>query len=758
MLPILRLWPFLLPASLFAQQPAGTVLATWPLAAGNTAAWGLAFRGGPTQRLYVADENDNEIYVYQRTATGLVELPSEHVFTSALDADFTAPRGVAFEPFGGTPYLYVLTSHDGKLAAPPAPDRDYASRLWRVDLDTNAVDWLDLDHPNFGIVGLPVHGLEVAGGFAYVSYDTTPLTAVEEPARKGILRLRVAVDAASWSRARRGFGAPRHLPHSGRVTNVTAADPDGVRSPCFGLALHTVNEESFLWGTSYNKYLYVQEAEQGRGLFHIDSPGDQNIYGVAAGDGRIFVVDRISGADQIHELAPGITCNDAVAKNTTVRHLRLELESVRDTLTWSDTVQHNFATPPATSYRPNQGRDYASFTTSTSRPALVTTIPYDPAGDTSARCYPIEVRYDGMFAAGLPVHSAFDCDVWTSFRRHFVYPHRCNTVGTGASGYTADDWDLYRLSDGAAYTTFVAAVQAAMAAEYGASASATSNPYWIARNVLEYVMEHYDYGNTNDLTVGHRTYHPANFKVELPFDGVANNELMSCSTTTFAMSAVMRWHGLPTRWVATTRRRALADPDGNGFWDNGEQVLDDSYHRWCEVWLGSNYGWQRFDATPMDDGPREMSQFELSSGSACGVDERDLVLHVGSNVVTMFYKQEAETQWYNGVARYGAPTSWSTTRSTYAVWTNPCSLAVLSATAVGGTATVTWTTSGPWSLDYYGRLVVTDASGNALSGEVLWSAGGLSFATSGLTAGSHALKLVKVDDPLTGVDFTLVVP
>lgn len=756
--PILRLWAFLLPALSSAQEPAGTVLATWSLAASNTVAWGLAFRGGPTQRLYVADEYDDEIYVYQRTATGLVELPGEHVFTAALHAEFTAPRGVAFEAFGGTPYLYVLTSHAGELTSPPAPDRDYASRLWRIDLDTSAVDWLSLDRPSFGIRGLPVHGLEVADGLAYVSYDTTPLTAAEEPARKGILKLRVAVDAASWGRARRGFAAPRHLPHSGRVTNVTAADPDGVRSPCFGLALFEVGEQSFLWGTSYNKYVYVQEGEHGRGLFHIDSPGEQNIYGVAAGDGRIFVVDRISGADQIHELAPGVLCDDAAQKNTTVRHVRLELESTRDGVSLSDAVYHTFATPPATSYRPNQGRDYASFVTSSSRPATVTTVPYDPAGDTSARCYPFEVRFEGAFLGGTPVSSAFECDVWTSFRRHFVYPHRCNTVGVGVSGYTADDWDLYRLSDGAAYTTFVAAVQNAMAAEYDASVAATTNPYWIARNVLEYVMEHYDYGNTNDLAAGHRSYHPANFKVELPFDGIAGNELMSCSTTTFAMSAVMRWHGLPTRWVGTTRRRSLADPDGNGFWDNGEQVLDDSYHRWCEVWLGGNYGWQRFDATPVGDGPREMSQFELSGGSACGVDECDLVLHVGSTVVTMFYKQAAETQWYNGVARYDDPDHWSTTRSTYAVWTNPCSLAVTSATAAAGTATITWTASGPWSLDYYGRLVVTDAGGDALSGEVVWSAGGLSFATSGLGSGAHALKLVKVDDPLTGTDFTLLVP
>jgi hypothetical protein len=730
-----------------SQHPAGSIVSTSTLSSSNSKAWGLAYRKGRPARLYVSDESDDRIYVYERTPSGLAELTSERIDTAAMAPEFTEPRGLAFEQSGADAYLYALTSHENSWhELPLIPGRDYASRLWRYNLTTGMVTSIDLNQTVFGIAGLPVHGLEVKGGVAFISYETTLLAASSKPERKGILRFPVGLNQFNWAFAAAGFVQTKHMPNSGRVTS------SGQRSPCFGLGLLKDCESESLWGTSYNKYLYVQEPEKGRGLFHIDSPGEADIYGVAAGDGCVFVVDRVSGgADQIHEIDPGLRGNASVQKDKTVRHVRFELESSPRTLRLSDRVYHTFATPPAMSYRPNQNRDYSSYLFQCNRTASVTTAAYNPAGDTSARCYPRKATIAVPLAASQSVCSSFEFDVCTSFRRQFVYPNRCNILGSVSSGYLADSTSLYGLSDTVAFGTFVTNMQADLAAEYGSAASLTDR-YWLARDVLEYIKESYSYGNTGG------TYHPANTKVVLPFDGIASNELLSCSSSTFAFSAVMRWLNVPTRWVATTRRRSIDDANGDGYWSGSELAIDESYHRWAEVYLGSNYGWQRFDPTPSSSGPREMSQFELTESSACGVSNRDLVMHVGSRVVTDFYRQNNSRQWYNAVSRYSSPSDWQDTLVTYAEWSNPCLLQVSSSTLWGTNASVTWTTSGPWDLDYYGKLVVRDASGNDLSGAVSYRNGSVTFSTAGMASGSHQLSLVKQEDARTGSDFTIYIP
>ena len=730
-----------------SQQPAGSVIRTSTLSSSNGNAWGLAYRETSPARLYVSDESDDLIYVYERNSSGITELTAERIDTVALAPDFTEPRGLAFEQFGKDPYLYALTSHENSWHESPVdPDRNYASRLWRYNLASGVLASIDLNQAVFEIAGLPVHGLEVKGGVAYISYETTLLDSASKPERMGILRFPVGLHSFNWPLAAMGWVQTKHMPNSGRVTS------SGQRSPCFGLGLLQDSESEFLWGTSYHKYLYVQEPDKGRGLFHIDSPGEADIYGVAAGDGSVFVVDRVpGGADQIHEIDPGLSSNSSVQKDKTVRHVRFELESSPNTLRLSDQVYHTFASPPAVSYRPNQNRDYSSFLFQCNRAASVVTAAYDPAGDTSARCYPKRATIAVPMMASQSVCSSFEFDVCTSFRRQFVYPDRCNTFGSVPSGYLADSTSLYGLSDTVAFGTFVANMQADLAAEYGASAS-TTNRYWLARDVLEYIKERYDYGNTGG------TYHPANTKVVLPFDGIASNELLSCSSSTFVFSAVMRWLNVPTRWVATTRRRSIDDANGDGYWSGSELAIDESYHRWAEVYLGSNYGWQRFDPTPSNSGPRDLSQFELTDSSACGVSNSDLVMHVGSVVVTDFYRQNKSTQWYNAVSRYSSPSYWQDELVTYAEWSNPCSLTLGAPTVFGTNATISWSTVGPWDLDYYGKLVVRDASGNDLSSAVSYRNGAVTFSIAGLAAGFHQLSLVKQEDSKTGADFTIYIP
>ena len=730
-----------------SQQPAGSVIRTSTLSSSNAKAWGLAYRATRPARLYVSDESDDRIYVYESTSSGLTELTSESIDTAVLAPDFTEPRGLAFEQLGTAPYLYALTSHENSWHESPVdPERNYASRLWRYNLSSGVLDSIDLNQAVFEIAGLPVHGLEVKGGLAFISYETTLLESSSNPERLGILRFAVGLNPLDWAYAQLGWITTKHMPNSGRVTSSDR------RSPCFGLGLLQNGESEYLWGTSYHKYLYVQEPEKGRGLFHIDSPGEADIFGVATGRGSVFIVDRVSGgADQIHEIDPGLRSTDSVQKDKTVRHVRFELESSPTTMRGSDQVYHTFATPPAMSYRPNQNRDYSSYLFQCNRTASVATATYDPANDASARCYPLKATISAPLKASQSVCSSFEFDVCTSFRRQFVYPDQCNGLAFVPYGYVADNPSLYGLADTAAFSNFVANMQADIAAEYGA-ASSTTNRYWLARDVLEYIKESYSYGNTGG------TYHPANTKVVLPFDGIASNELMSCSSSTFAFSAVMRWLNVPTRWVATTRRRSIDDANGDGYWDGSELAIDDSYHRWAEVHLGSEYGWQRFDPTPSSTGPRDLSQFELTESSACGVSNRDLVMHVGSVVVTDFYRQNKSTQWYNAVSRYSAPSYWQDKLVTYAEWSNPCSLQLCSPTVSGTSANIAWGTTGPWDLDYYARLVVRDAAGNDLSAAVSYRNGSVTFSVAGLSSGSHQLSLVKQEDSRTGADFTIYIP
>ena len=69
-----------------------------------------------------------------------------------------------------------------------------------------------------------------------------------------------------------------------------------------------LGDDEYLWGTSFNKYLYLGDGDTGRGVFVFDSPGMKRIYGLAHGGGHLWAVDRISGgADQIHKLKTAIT-------------------------------------------------------------------------------------------------------------------------------------------------------------------------------------------------------------------------------------------------------------------------------------------------------------------------------------------------------------------------------------------------------------------------------------------------------------------
>ena len=182
------------------------VAASYTLASSNTLAYGLALDDKLTpHRLYVADYNDNKIYVYGVVPQALALRAGESFSTSGLHKEFVQPRGLAFAREGSKRLLYAVTSND--------PDKDgaFLSHLWRVDLDANSVDRLSLGQWALGLAGPEVFGLAFRGGRAYISYDTSKLTGVAQ-VRRGILRLRVSEGSAPdnwWTRAKQGDKAER---------------------------------------------------------------------------------------------------------------------------------------------------------------------------------------------------------------------------------------------------------------------------------------------------------------------------------------------------------------------------------------------------------------------------------------------------------------------------------------------------------------------------------------------------------------------
>jgi hypothetical protein len=96
-----------------------------------------------------------------------------------------------------------------------------------------------------------------------------------------------------------------------------------------------------------------------------------------------------------------------------------------------------------------------------------------------------------------------------------------------------------------------------------------TNPYWIMRNIFEYVVDHVKY----ELVGGWDTA-----------PNVLKRGTGSCSEFSFVFMAMARGAGLPTRFCAGVMERG------------DEASMDDVYHRWTEVYL-PGYGWIPVDAS-----------------------------------------------------------------------------------------------------------------------------------------------------------------
>jgi len=166
--------------------------------------------------------------------------------------------------------------------------------------------------------------------------------------------------------------------------------------------------------------------------------------------------------------------------------------------------------------------------------------------------------------AGTTVRSKMVVDTEISDIHYYIFPDQCGTLddipAEIAETYTANG-GKYRLDD-----PFIRKTAEELA-------GGKTNPYWIAREVFDYVRKTLEY----ELVGGWNT---------APV--VLQRGTGSCSEYTFSFIALCRAAGVPARYVGSIVVRG------------DDASLDEVFHRWPEVYL-PNYGWVPMDPQGGDD-------------------------------------------------------------------------------------------------------------------------------------------------------------
>ena len=626
---------------------------------GNPRLEGIAFDDN-SEKLFVLNDVDNDadgdgliekgeeiqIYSYDQAAA-----------TLSLDSSFTVPiasdtrqvltnaRGLTFAEEQGRRILYTLSSRHG--ATKDADGKvNFYSHLWRIDL-TNPkqveVETVDLIQDVFDLRGAEVFDVACdSRGRIFISFDAVKGAAnLGEQRARGVLRFR-AQDGAYLDQ--------KILPSSGKTPDHHA----------LGLAAMEMDGHVYLLGTieeltnNTDQEIYAAEAETGRGLFKFPAPpitGDKNTERrLAYGAGVLWVGQQREGLDQVQRVVIKDNLYKPRIGYKRPRRIQVTITSrvVCPEGENRGEIIHNFGHPLSNAILPSQGGYPEGHTLRMEAPATKDgpaqegaekTVFHTPLNDLSSRskiakaCYPASTKNHGLFK------SVFEEDFWTREYRHFVYPH----LTSNDLGMLKDtDYRLGHLKKGdpaipdslprfhwthqeRIFDDFIERVKVYIVQKYGTEANLTDT-YWAARNISEYLRDNYNYpappaseggfGDSRGNFIDFKHFHVANgpavykmimtdprFKIEL------HNRRSGCMAAGGVFLAVMRYMGFPARWVGTSIEHPPEEdkPHGNGvFYDlnedgmfNGDDHMNVIHgHYTNEVYLGPDYGWQRFDATP----------------------------------------------------------------------------------------------------------------------------------------------------------------
>ncbi len=748
--------------------------------------WGLAFDSTPQskQRLIVGDYADDQVVFYEiRTNPagadyfyfdGMIDLS-----TVKGKGKISKPRGLAYYSGQDCDWLFIVTAYDHY------DDGKINPWLYKLRIESNndiiAEYCWQLDRDRY-IGYREAFGLSFSYPYVYVSYDTSNYGDHDQQISHGILAIN-AFDTTDEDYF--------HLPGNNRERNSTTYP----RAPSWGLASMDIDGYNYQWGTSHHNYIYVADEDTGRGIFYFDSPGSANIYGLTYGKNHLWSLDRCEDKDFVHKIV--VDPNHEYSFNMKwddchPRHIQMSLDSTANT-GLACNAKHIFAQPAPYESRNSQATESWGI--------------LDYGGDIDEQYFEVEsgsyllpntgtiptqgaqglwnVTFGGkQLNADEHVYTECGGDVWTSTYEPYVYPHLCN-IDYSPPGYDDDDEDpdngpqIYNLDDSHTWSQFYLNYMTVARTSYGDEMGHTTNVYWVARNILEYILEHYRYGDEINESVGNYKDIPANEKVKLLYDDVNDNEMMACSASCFVMSGACRDKDISTRWIGTTIQRNPDNNDDdfidwddnhNGFMDEGESALDTSFHRWPEIWMGERYQWQRWDPTPYErndenpDIPRELSQFELMSRSCCGVGPNDLVLTVGDCFHDEFYNDQTKTQRYNQMCKFKTPGSWKSITTNEIEWTNNRLIKIGTPFNSNKKITISWSLDGEgWTYTESGshmwpfNIWLVAKVENMSSGK-LFTLDEKIDPYSGLTNldmttfpdGEYRIKLYVQDDPHTG--------
>ncbi len=495
-------------------QHIGSTLGQFLLGPDNRDARGVAY--GETRkdgaRLFVLDRKKT-IYAYRLPADDVADGDLQLVDTYPLEQlaglDRVAdPRGLAVEMNDDAPVFYFLdwvaTGNRQSLLV----EYDTASgEVAVVDLTRHLFRIGDREPADLTLCSSPAGATGSAGSASaerrvIVCFDSAGYPDPSLRVQRGMVEIQ-------WQNEV-GYDplCVRHLPDAGTQSSqaVTWMSLDGFE---------------YLWATAGDSSIYCAEGATGRGLFYFDRPAPGT--GMAYGAGSLWVAGSQAGPDRIYRV--NVTRNpDAhregphVLRRMVMRIRTTPSEQVAD----AGAVYHTYSRPARYELLHRQGiwPETERLVDESQVPhATLETITMDPAGDVSSRQVLRRVTYAS--APSREYASRYEIDMWTSPYRKYVYPHRVNTDETALAGanYLADDPDLYNLSDRDTYTKFIERVREYIQSKYGAPAD-MQNPYWAARNVVEYIQDNYYYPNrekrrpaTVDYDRKHYDANPANLKI-----------------------------------------------------------------------------------------------------------------------------------------------------------------------------------------------------------------------------------------------------
>lgn len=693
----------------------------YTLASENTEVRGLAFDdvSPHAPRLFALDRS-GWIFVYklnQSPEKGIDEVRLLQKYGLPKEADKSAlvsPRGLAFALDNGQDIFYFLNWDDST--------KEVKSQLWRCNFKDNARTHVNLTRYSFRIGQREVLDLAYANGKIFVCFDASAYKDNNLRVQRGIIQLRCnqAYDGK--------LEFMKHIPDSGEFTSR-------------GLTYMKFEGARYLWATAGSDYIYSADAQTGRGLFYFDWPKSTDksdaCLGLAFARGALWVPQSVAGPDRVHRV--NVTKNlDAFYEGPRIlRHLVMTIRSEPEKECPNPgKVYHYYSRPYAYNQLRNQGvwpetekvTDVSGVANAAIKP-----FTYDPADDISSRQYMSLVEYGDAPAS--TYSSRYEIDLWTNPYRKYIYPHRVdkNEDVLAGTDYLADDPNLFNLSDTKTYDSFFRRVKAHIEEKYDLPAD-MDNPYWAARNALEYIQDHYYYpgrAQRKPATVDYDRHHydanPGNLKIALSERDYNKTQIIACSGTSVMLAGAMRYLGIHARWLGTGTEKdaSLWDDNGNGLLDKDESAPCSSGHRYTQVWLGSNYGWICFDATPTrpdymdyDPVPPIRSQWRYMNRAARGhILDKRIVFNVGSALFLPLYRDFeydeklavdnncGGDQRYNLQGRFDKPELWKLARQRISV-ENVCFIKDVTISGPKKKTRVTWKLEGDWDKDPEATLSV----------------------------------------------------